>query len=152
MYRYIYIYIYIYIKISFNTAVMHKVPTYDELVRDTITDPKDRIAVPNIMATQLRNTPQLTKFDEQDKITKERIKEIEIRNLASTTNKYYNTTTVNKAMYEGPSTTPGPPPPGPPPPASKPQMKAAGTQTVLKPTQTQSSGSGDPYFSCVGRG
>jgi hypothetical protein len=106
-------------------------------------------------------TPQLTKFDdgtylnrsdEQDKITKERIKEIEIRNLASTTNNYYNTTTMNKAMYDGPLTTPGPPPPGPPPPASKPQMNAAGTQTVLKPTQTQSSGSGDPYFSGVGGG
>ena len=49
---------------KFNKAVMHKVPTYDELVRDTITDPKDRIALPNRMATQLRNTPQRTRFDE----------------------------------------------------------------------------------------
>ena len=49
---------------NFNKAVMHKVPTYDELVRDTILDPKDKIALPNRMATQLRNTPQLTRFDD----------------------------------------------------------------------------------------
>ena len=68
-----------YLKMNFNKAVMHNVPTYDELVRDTITDPKGRMALPNRMATQLRNTPQLSKFDddtylnlsdEQDKITK----------------------------------------------------------------------------------
>ena len=73
-------------------------PTYDELFRDIVTDPKDRTALPNRMATQLRNTPQLTKFDddaylnltdEHDKITKERINYIEIRNLANTTNNYY---------------------------------------------------------------
>jgi hypothetical protein len=65
--------------IKFQKAVMHKAPTYDELIRDTITDPKDRIALPDRMATQLRNTPQLTKYDddtylnlsdEQNKITK----------------------------------------------------------------------------------
>ena len=55
-------------------------------------------------------------------------------------------------MHEGPPTTPGPPPPGPPPPASKPQMNAAGMQTILKPIPTPSSGSGDPYFSGIGGG
>ena len=44
------------------------------------------------------------------------------------------------------------PPPAPPPPASKPQMNAAGTQTIFKPTPTPSSGSGDPYFSGIGGG
>ena len=63
---------------NLNKAIMHTVPTYDELVRDTITNPKDRIALRSRMATQLRNTPQLTRFDddaplnltdEQNKIT-----------------------------------------------------------------------------------
>jgi hypothetical protein len=49
---------------NFNKAVMHRVPTYNELIRDTIIAPKDRIAVPDRMATQLRNTPQLTRFDD----------------------------------------------------------------------------------------
>jgi hypothetical protein len=122
---------------------MRKVPTYDELSRDTITDPTDRIALPDRMAMQMRNTPQHTKFDddtylnlsdEQKKITKERIKEVEIRNLANTTNNYYNTHTVNNSNYEAPPTTPDMPgappqgpPKGPPPPASRPQMNAAGT-------------------------
>ena len=68
---------------NFNKAVMHKVPTYDDFVRDTILDPKDKIALPNRMATQLRNTPQLTRFDddsalnlndEQAKVARERIR------------------------------------------------------------------------------
>jgi hypothetical protein len=155
--------------INFQKAVMHKVPAHDELIRDTITAPKDRIPLPDRMATQLRNTPQLTKYDddaylnlsdEQNKITKERIKEVEIRNLANTTtNNYYNTHTVNKSTYEAPATAPDmpgappqPPPAGPPPPAAKPQMNAAGTQTIYKPTHTPSSGSGEPYFAGIGGG
>ena len=83
-----------YIKMNFNKAVMNKVPAYDELVRDTILDPKDKIALPNRMATQLRNTPQLTRCDddaslnlndEQEKVARERIREDEVRTQATTT-------------------------------------------------------------------
>ena len=43
--------------IAFQKAMMHRVPTYEELVYDTITHPTDKIALPDRMATQLRNTP-----------------------------------------------------------------------------------------------
>ena len=68
---------------DFSKKVMHNVPTYDELVRDIISNPTDNIALPDRMAMILRNTPQLTRFDdatylnlsdEQDTITKHRIK------------------------------------------------------------------------------
>ena len=36
------------------------------MVRDTITHPTDKIELPNRMATQLRNTPQLTRFDDNE--------------------------------------------------------------------------------------
>jgi hypothetical protein len=113
------------------------------------------------MATQLRNTPQLTRYDddtylnltdEQNKIAKERIKEVEIRNLANTTNNYYNTTNVAKANAEDITSLPGQPPNGPPPPARIPKMSGAATQTAMKPSQNQASGSGDPYFGGVGGG
>ena len=48
---------------SFNTTMMHKKPTYEELIRQSM-DPNDKIALPDRMATRLRNTPQLTKFDD----------------------------------------------------------------------------------------
>ena len=136
---------------------MHKKPTYEEMIRLSM-DPNDKIALPDRMATQLRNTPQLTKFDddthlnlsdEQNKISRERIREIEIRNVANTnTNNYYNTTNVAKANEEDTTTLPGAPPPAPPPPAAKAQMNMAGTQTGIKQTQSRSTstGSGDPYF------
>ena len=148
---------------SFNTTMMHKKPTYEELIRQS-RDPNDKISLPDRMATQLRNTPQMTKFDddthlnlvdEQNKITTERLREIEVRNLANnTTNNYYNTTNVSKANNEDTTTTPGAPPTPPPPPAAKPQMHMAGTQTKIKQTQSTSTatGSGDgfpqghPYF------
>jgi hypothetical protein len=68
--------------IDFNNAFMHKQPTYDEMVHETITHPTDKIGLPDRMATILRNTPQLTRFDddsflnlneEQGKITQERM-------------------------------------------------------------------------------
>ena len=98
---------------NFNKAVMHKVPPYDELVRDTILDPKDKIALPNRMATQLRNTPPLTRFDddaslnlndEQERVARESIREVEVRTQATTTSTHYNTTTVNRARDEDTTT------------------------------------------------
>ena len=141
---------------SFNTTMMHKKPTYDELIRQS-RDPNDKIALPDRMATRLRNTPQMTKFDddthlnladEQNKVTIERLREMEVRNISNnTTNNHYNTTNITKANDEDTTTTPGAPPAPPPPPAARPQMHMAATQTANKQTHTQgtSSGSGDGY-------
>ena len=128
---------------SFNTTMMHKKPTYEELIRQS-RDPNDKIALPDRMATRLRNMPQMTKFDddthlnleeEQNKINTERVREIEVKNLAnSTTNNYYNTTNISKANNEDTTATPGAPPTPAPPPAARPQMHMSGTQTENKQT------------------
>ena len=47
-------------------AELHKRPTYSSLVRDTILDPKDKIALPDREATIFRKTQQLTKYDEAE--------------------------------------------------------------------------------------
>ena len=44
----------------------HKRPTYDELIQEAIIHPTDIIKYPNRIATQLRNTPQLTRFDDEN--------------------------------------------------------------------------------------
>jgi hypothetical protein len=75
---------------DFSKAIMHRKPTYEEVIRDTITHPTEKIALPDRQATQIRNLPQLTRFDddnslnlneEQEKIAKERTREIEVRNI-----------------------------------------------------------------------
>ena len=52
--------------VEFSIREMHRVRTYDEIIHDDVLFPKDRIALPDRMATQLRNLPQLTRFDEID--------------------------------------------------------------------------------------
>ena len=47
-------------------AELHKRPTYETLVRDTILNPKDKIALPDRQATILRKTQQLTRYDEAE--------------------------------------------------------------------------------------
>ena len=47
-------------------AEMRKRPTYETLVKDTILNPKDKIALPDRAATILRKTQQLTRYDEQN--------------------------------------------------------------------------------------
>ena len=49
-----------------NKAQMHKRPTYETLVKDTILEPKDRIALPDRAATILRKTQQLTRYDDAE--------------------------------------------------------------------------------------
>ena len=44
----------------------HRKPTYDELIQEAIIHPTDIIKYPNRIATQLRNTPQLTRFDDEN--------------------------------------------------------------------------------------
>ena len=44
----------------------HRKPTYDELIQEAIIHPTETIKYPNRIATQLINTPQLTRFDDED--------------------------------------------------------------------------------------
>jgi hypothetical protein len=43
----------------------HRKPTYDELIQEAVIHPTETIKYPNRIATQLRNTPQLTRFDDE---------------------------------------------------------------------------------------
>ena len=45
-------------------AQLHKRPTYEVLVKDTVLNPNDKIDLPDREATILRKTQQLTKYDE----------------------------------------------------------------------------------------
>ena len=49
-----------------NKTQMHKRPTYETLVRDTILEPKDKIALPDREATILRKTQQLSRYDDAE--------------------------------------------------------------------------------------
>ena len=50
-----------------NTSIKdyHRIPTYDELIQEAVIHPTETIKYPNRIATQLRNTPQLTRFDDE---------------------------------------------------------------------------------------
>jgi hypothetical protein len=43
----------------------HRKPTYEELIQEAIINPTEMIKYPNRIATQLRHTPQLTRFDDE---------------------------------------------------------------------------------------
>ena len=63
--KFIYLRHYIMVAIGIKTG-MHRVRTYDEIIHDDVIFPRDKIHLPDRMATQLRNLPQLTRFDEVD--------------------------------------------------------------------------------------
>jgi hypothetical protein len=42
---------------------MHKHPTYEDMVQDTSSHPTDSFVLPDIMATQIRSTHQVSRFD-----------------------------------------------------------------------------------------
>ena len=75
---------------SFIKSQMHRMPTYEEVLNDAMFS-KDRINLPDRRATQLRNSHQLTRFDEVDetpdlqeeqvKITKEKLKNIALAGM-----------------------------------------------------------------------
>ncbi len=117
----------------------HKRPTYEEIVKETITNPTDKIALPDRQATQLRNTPQLTRYDDESlldlnsdnqHIMMEQLKQISLRQQVSTHSTH--THTVERAMNEDASMPQAPPPPPPPPAAAAKIVSSGGTQTAPK--------------------
>jgi hypothetical protein len=118
---------------NINKLEYHKRPTYAELVRDTITNPKDKIALPDRYATQLRNTPQMTRYDDESfldltqdnkTIMVEQMKQTTVRQQVAATNtkthtmeKETNTEPRDEPMPASSSSSSSGKPP-PPPPAS----------------------------------
>jgi len=115
---------------NLNKLEYHKRPTYAELVRDTITNPKDKIALPDRYATQLRNTPQMTRYDDESfldltqdnkTIMVEKMKQTTVRQQAAASDtkthkmeKATNTDAADEALPSTSSSSSG----GGPPPAS----------------------------------
>jgi hypothetical protein len=111
-----------------DKSAYHKKPTYDEMVIESITHPTDKIALPDRQATQLRNTPQLTRYDDEsftdlnkDNQTQilEQLKQINLRQVVATHSTH--THTIERAVRED-APMPQAPPPPPPPPASGPRF------------------------------
>jgi hypothetical protein len=50
---------------SISIKDYHRKPTSDELIQEAVIHPTETIKYPNRIATQLRNTPQLTRFDDE---------------------------------------------------------------------------------------
>mgnify|MGYP002809674982 CR=1 FL=1 len=114
-----------------DKSAYHKKPTYDEMVIESITHPTDKIALPDRQATQLRNTPQLTRYDDEsftdlnkDNQTQilEQLKQINLRQVVATHSTH--THTIERAVREDAPMPQAPPPPGPPP-ASGPRFGGA---------------------------
>ena len=88
---------------NYNKYTYHKRSTYDELVIETITNPKDMVALPDREATILRNDPRLTRFDDENfvildednkKIATARVKQQALR-TAVASNTYITTNVTN---------------------------------------------------------
>ena len=69
-----------------NKAQMHLRPTYETLVKDTILEPKDRIALPDRTATLLRRTQQLSRYDDVEFIDLEKDNENMVKEQAQQMN------------------------------------------------------------------
>lgn len=105
-------------------VTMHQRPTYETLVRDTILEPKDKIALPNRQATQLRNMQQLNMFDDpsfvdleelEEKITREKIQSETIRQSGGGDDSTHHVENAFRGRPSGPPTdfqAPPPPPAG----------------------------------------
>ncbi len=74
------------------TSQMHQRATYESLVKDTILEPKDKIALPNRQASILRIMQQLTRYDESEfldldrdneNILKERIPQAQVQKIVA---------------------------------------------------------------------
>ena len=109
---------------NINKIDFHRKPTYAEMVKSTITNPKDKIDLPDRYATRLRNTPQMTRYDDEtfleiskdnENIMVEQMKQTTVRQQAAASQTA--THTVERATgddavdAEMPQAPPAPPPP-----------------------------------------
>ena len=140
-----------------SKAQIHQRPTYETLVRDTILEPKDKVAFPDREATILRKTQQLSRYDdsefldlekdnEKQKIKQEQTRQATINAAAGNDNggSIGQTRAQQPGPHQGHNFT-QPPPPQPP--SSGPmQFNTQGGQgqPPHAPLQTQSTTSGPP--------
>ena len=101
---------------------MHQRPTYESMVRDTILEAKDKIALPDRRATQLRKMQQLNMFDDaefidledlQEKITTERIQSETFRKTSGDDDGGHHANNAFRHQPPPPESRFQPPPPPP---------------------------------------
>ena len=117
-------------------AQMHERPTYETLVKYTILEPKDKIALPDRSATILRRTQQLSRYDDaefldlekdQENISKDQAQQIRIR--ASIGADPGGSIAEERAIRPNGHAShdfSNQPPPGPPPSGGPPRFKGGG--------------------------
>ena len=144
-----------------NKAQMHQRPTYETLVKDTILEPKDKIALPDRQATILRKTQQLSRYDDAEFLDlekdNEKIKQEQAQQAAINTEAGNDT---SGSIAEKRATQPGPhqghkftqPPSAQPPSGGMPRSRMGGGQGQIPhaPAQTLASSSGPPPAPTVG--
>ena len=147
-----------------NKAQMHQRPTYETLVRDTILEPKDKIALPYRTATILRKTQQLSRYDDvefldlekdQENIAKEQAQQATVSAAAG--NDSGGSIGQTRAQQPGPHeghTFTSQPPPTPPPSGGPPRLHPGGGQGRMPQTslQTTLSNSGPDLPPSMGPG
>jgi hypothetical protein len=113
--------------VSSYISNIHRVPTYPEIIEQSILHPIDKIILPDRQATFIRNLPKITRFDEVDdpadigqeheKIQGEKLKEMTLRKLppGDTLSLARSRATQGKATDDYTSGGTGPPPPFQPP-------------------------------------
>ena len=131
--------------ISFQKTVMSKRPTFEQLLNDSVLNPKDKIALPNRMATQLRNMQQLNKWDDPHFIDlDEQSKNITINQIHNQEVHHYIQQSPDTTRAEHHATQPPPPPPDfpmqPPPPHPPHIPKYTSTATSTEDTVMAASG------------
>jgi len=104
-------------------STMHPRETYESLVRDTILNPKDKIALPDRKATLLRSTQQLNQWDderflnlddEQKVISEQRAQAEHYRQADDNTGNSHHANNHDRNQPPPPAyNAPGPPPPPP---------------------------------------
>ena len=138
-----------------DKAQMHQRPTYETLVRDTILEPKDKIALPDRTATILRKTQQLSRYDDSEFLDLEKDNENIAKETAQQTrvhaaagNNPGGSLGQTRAQRPGPHqghTFVQPPPPVPPPSGGAPPRLNPSTSTeTMAPAFQAASSSGYP--------
>ena len=144
-----------------SKAQMHLRPTYETLVRDTILEPKDKIALPDRQATILRKSQQLSRYDDAEFLDlekdNEKIKQEQTRQATVNTAAGNNTSgSLVETQAQQPGTHQGhnfaQPPAAQPPTGGAPRSRMGGGQGQIPhaPAQTLASGSGPPPPPTVG--
>ena len=126
---------------------MHVRPTYESLLNDSVLNPKDRIALPNRRATQLRNMQYLAQYDDPQFLDlDEQAKKITINQIHNTEvhNAIQQSTDKTRAEETAMQDPPKPPDAPAPPPKKYPPVPKFSSESQKTEDTAMQTGSGKP--------